>query len=133
VEREVVHGREVLRRIKRADIAIEPIRRPQLPTPDLTGAVQHAMAALECVARTATRDPNPTLGTLLKKHPGLVPTPLDVALEKVWVYALNIGRHLKEGHPPTREKAELVVGVATVVATYSLPKNGEGRVVTNES
>lgn len=32
------------------------------PDPDLTGAVQHAMAALECTAREVTRDPRPTLG-----------------------------------------------------------------------
>jgi hypothetical protein len=96
------------------------------PAPDLTGAVQHAMAALECVARTAANDQNPTLGTLLKRHPGLVPPPLDTAIEKAWGYASNMGRHLKEGHPPTREEAELIVGVATVVATYLSRKTSKG-------
>ena len=37
------------------------------PKPDLTGAVQHAMAALECVARETCGDPKATLGNILKR------------------------------------------------------------------
>ena len=32
------------------------------PEPDITGAIQHAMAALEATAREATGQSNPTLG-----------------------------------------------------------------------
>lgn len=88
------------------------------PIPDLTGSIQHAMAALECVARAAADNPNPTLGKLLKQHPGLIPAPLDAAIEKAWGYASNMARHIKEGYEPKREEAELVVGIATSVATY---------------
>ena len=37
------------------------------PKPDLTGAVQHAMAALECVARETCGNPKATLGNILKR------------------------------------------------------------------
>ena len=38
-------------------------RRPQ---PDLTGALQHALAALECLARDVTGENKPTLGQLMR-------------------------------------------------------------------
>jgi hypothetical protein len=88
------------------------------PHADLTGAIQHAMAALECVARTACGDANPTLGALLAKHPGLLPKPLDAAVEKAWGYASEKGRHIREGKEPTRDEAELIVGIAATVSTY---------------
>ncbi len=88
------------------------------PTSDLTGAMQHAAAALECVARESTGDSNATLGAILERYPGLVPRPLDVAVEKLWGYASENARHLREGTTPDREDAELLVGVAVAVATY---------------
>ena len=88
------------------------------PKPDITGAIQHAMAALECVARAVSGDSNPTLGKLLDRHPGLVPKPLDAAVEKAWGYASERGRHIREGEEPLREEAELIVGIAATVATY---------------
>jgi hypothetical protein len=88
------------------------------PLADLTGSIQHAMAALECVFRVVSNDPNPTLGKLLKHYPGLIPAPLETAIEKAWGYASNMARHIEEGNEPTRDEAELVVGVATAVATY---------------
>src|SRR5271157_2321968 len=45
------------------------------PTPDLTGAVQHAMAALECVARDVCGESSETLGAIIKKHPDKFPPP----------------------------------------------------------
>jgi AbiJ N-terminal domain 4 len=88
------------------------------PHPDVTGAIQHAIAALECVARTVSGDSNPTLGALLKQHPGLIPKPLDIAVEKAWGYASERARHIREGGEPSRGEAELVVGIAASVATY---------------
>jgi hypothetical protein len=55
-------------------------RRPQA---DLSGAAYHAMGALECVARDLTGDPKATLGEILKRHPDLLPKPLDTALSQV--------------------------------------------------
>jgi hypothetical protein len=55
-------------------------RRPQA---DLPGAIYHAMGALEAVARDLAGDPKPTLGEVLKRHPGLLPRPLDSALGQI--------------------------------------------------
>jgi hypothetical protein len=88
------------------------------PEPDLTGAVQHAMAALECTAREATADPRGTLGEIVKRHPDVLPRPLDDALSKMWGYASEMARHIREGRTPSRPEAELVVGVAASACTY---------------
>jgi hypothetical protein len=88
------------------------------PQPDVTGAIQHALAALECVARDVTGDERATLGAILARHPELVPRPLDVALEKIWGFASEQGRHLREGRVPTRAEAELAVVTAAAVARY---------------
>jgi hypothetical protein len=88
------------------------------PEPDITGAVQHALASLECVARTVTGDQKATLGTILARNPGLVPQPLNVGLEKLWGFASEQGRHLREGRTPEYEEAELAVQVSAAVGTY---------------
>jgi hypothetical protein len=85
--------------------------------PDLTGAVQHALAALECVAREHCGD-NATFGKLLERYPDLFPRPLDVGIEKIWGFASEMGRHLREGRTPKEEEAELLVGLATACCTY---------------
>ena len=88
------------------------------PHADLTGAIQHAMGALECVARTATGDSKGTLGEIISRHPDLIPKPLDAAVGKAWGYASERARHIREGNDPTRDEAELIVGIAATVATY---------------
>lgn len=88
------------------------------PHADLTGAIQHAMGALECIARTATGDSKGTLGEILSRHPDLIPKPLDAAVSKAWGYASERARHIREGNDPTRDEAELIVGIAATVATY---------------
>ena len=95
-------------------------RRPQ---PDLPGAVYHAMGALECLARDVTGDPKATLGEVLKRNPGLLPKPLDVALSQVWGYASNEARHVEEGREPGRDEAELVVGLCAAISTYLTRKH----------
>src|SRR5690606_5593927 len=62
------------------------------PDPDLTGALQHGMAALECVARDLVGEPNATLGDIIRRNPGLMPRPLDTAVEKLWGFASDRGR-----------------------------------------
>jgi hypothetical protein len=88
------------------------------PDPDLTGAVQHAMAALECTAREATSDARATLGEILRRHPDIVPRPLDESLSRMWGYASEMARHIREGRTPGRSEAELVVTVAAAVCSY---------------
>jgi len=84
---------------------------------DVTGAIQHAMAALECVAREVTGD-NDTLGRLVSKLG--VPPPLDTAVTKLWGFASEQGRHIREGREPKFEEAELVVTVASALSVYLL-------------
>ncbi|MGY5586221.1 AbiJ-NTD4 domain-containing protein [Vibrio cincinnatiensis] len=50
------------------------------PNPDNTGAVQHAMASLECVAREIIGAPKANLGQIMKEYKGLIPQPLDDAV-----------------------------------------------------
>lgn len=93
------------------------------PSADCAGAISHAMAALECVARDLTGDGQATLGIVLKRHPGLVPKPLDEALSRIWGYASEQARHGREGSNPDRRTAELIVGVAAAVATFLAKKD----------
>jgi hypothetical protein len=88
------------------------------PAADLPGAMYHAMGALEAVARGVTADAKSTFGEILKRHPEIVPKPLDTALSQVWGFASNEARHVVEGRDPHRREAELIVGLAAVVATY---------------
>jgi hypothetical protein len=92
------------------------------PEADLTGAAYHAMGSLECVARDLTGDPKATLGEILKRHPGLLPKPLDTALSQVWGYASNEARHVLEGRDIRRDEAELLVGLSAIVTTYLFRK-----------
>ena len=93
------------------------------PTPDITGAIQHSLAALECVARDACGDSKATLGEIIKKYSNIIPSPLDKSIEKAWGYASEFGRHLREGKTPEFEEAELLVGIASAVVTYLVKKS----------
>lgn len=88
------------------------------PDADLTGAVQHAMAALECVARSVCGDEKATLGEVIKRYPGMIPKPLDESVAKAWGFASEWARHIREGRKPDRREVELIVGLAATVATY---------------
>jgi hypothetical protein len=88
------------------------------PTPDITGAIQHSLACLECVSREITGDRKLTMGKIIEKHPNIVPKPLDSAIEKIWGFASNQGRHLQEGQAPEYLEAELVVELTATIATY---------------
>lgn len=88
------------------------------PEPDLTGAVQHAFAALECTAREVTGQRAATLGEIVKKSPQLFPQPLDEITKKIWGYASEKGRHLREGNTPTFAEALLMIGLSASIATF---------------
>jgi hypothetical protein len=90
------------------------------PEPDLTGAMQHSMAALEAISRRLVDDEKPTLGEILKRHPDLLPKPLDTAVEKMWGYASETARHGREGTVLKVEEVELVVGVVGSLVSYLL-------------
>jgi hypothetical protein len=88
------------------------------PNPDLTGAVQHAMAALECVANDVCGESGETLGDVIKKHPDQFPQPVGTAVSMLYGFASNNGRHITEGSVPNHKEVELLVGIAATVATY---------------
>ena len=94
---------------------IDLSRRPQ---PDITGAIQHSLACLECVTREITGDTKSTLGDLMKRFPGAIPSPLDQAVNKIWGFTSEQGRHLREGQEPEYLEAELVVEVTAAISTY---------------
>ncbi|MDB5674308.1 MAG: hypothetical protein JWM65_1290 [Sphingomonas bacterium] len=87
------------------------------PKADVTGAIQRAMASLECVAREIDGSAD-TLGRIINRLP--LPAPLDQALHRLWGFTSEQGRHLQEGREPQFEEAELVVTVAAAVAVYLL-------------
>lgn len=92
------------------------------PSPDVTGAIQHAMASLECVAREVTGDHKANLGDIMKRHGRIIPEPLDQAVIKAWGYASEHGRHIREGREPGINEAELIVGLCASLSSY-LVKN----------
>ena len=94
------------------------------PTPDITGAIQHSLACLECVAREVSGDKKATLGELIKKYPNIVPKPLDTAIDKIWGFTSEQGRHLREGQAPEYLEAELVVELSAAISTYLGKKLG---------
>lgn len=94
------------------------------PHPDITGAVQHSLACLECVCREVTGNRKATLGELINKFPGIVPKPLDIAIEKIWGFTSEQGRHLREGNEPEYLEAELIVELTAALATYLGKKLG---------
>ncbi|MDM8350883.1 hypothetical protein P8H27_18570 [Pseudomonas sp. sp1636] len=88
------------------------------PHPDATGAIQHAMASLECVAREITGDRKANLGDIMKRHTYIIPEPLDQAIIKAWGYASENGRHIREGREPSLNEAELIVGLSASLGSY---------------
>lgn len=92
------------------------------PAPDITGSVQHSVAALECLCREIAGDRKATLGKLINDNPNIVPKPLDNVIKEIFGFASEQGRHLKEGGAPNYEEAELVTHLSASLCTY-LTKN----------
>lgn len=98
------------------------------PNADVTGAIQHAMASLECVAREIDGSTD-TLGRIIGRL--TLPPPLDGALHKLWGFASEQGRHIVEGREPSFEEAELVVTIASAVGVYLLRYHGRAQSAPN--
>ena len=86
------------------------------PEPDITGAIQHAMAALEATAREVAGQPNLTLGKLVSSL--ALPAPLDQAVHKLWGYASDRGRHIREQQSVDHAEAELIVAVSGSLCAF---------------
>jgi len=94
----------------------------RIPEPDITGAVQHSGAALECVAREVVGSKE-TLGALIKAHPEIVPSPINEVVFKLFGYASEKGRHLREGVLPSFDEAELIVRLSASLCSYLCKKH----------
>ncbi len=113
---------ETGRAVARAEL-VEALRDlSRRPEPEITGAIQHSMAALECVAKDVTGHPSATLGEWVKKNPDHFPQPLGTAVEKLWGYTSQYGRHVLEGKPADFDETELVVGLSGALCVYLLRK-----------
>jgi len=86
------------------------------PDPDITGAIQHVIAALECTARDVTGKPKATLGQLSSEL-GLTEA-LGSAVSKLYGFASDRARHIREGESVSTEEAELVVSVACALCIF---------------
>jgi hypothetical protein len=92
------------------------------PEANPSGAVYHALGALESVARDVTGQPNATLGEIVKRQKGIIPKPLDKAIAHIWGYASENARHVREGVEPGHEEAVLIVSASAAVITYLVSK-----------
>ena len=63
-----------------------------------------------------------TLGQIIPELK--LPKPLDSALEKLWGYTSEQGRHLREGRTPQFAEAELVITLASAVTVYLVRQSG---------
>ena len=79
------------------------------------------MAALEATAREITGQPNPTLGKLVSLLD--LPAPLDQAVHKLWGYASDRGRHIREQQDVDHAEAELIVTVAGSVCAFLVQRH----------
>ena len=86
------------------------------PDADITGAIQHAMAALEATAREVAGDRKRTLGKLSSKLD--LPSPFKEILDKLWGYTSNRGRHIREGENINYPEAELIVTIAGSLCAF---------------
>ncbi|PRY76261.1 hypothetical protein CLV80_10960 [Yoonia maritima] len=91
------------------------------PEADLTGAIHHALGALEVTLRYIHGSEG-DLNSLATKV-GL-PKPLDEALKKMWGYSSNFGRHVSPTKVPTADDAQLIVHLSSAYCKYlvSIPK-----------
>lgn len=103
---------------KEFDEALQDLSRR--PEPDVTGAVHHAIAALECVAAEVCGESGETLGQIVKRHPDRFPAPLGDAVSKMYGFASDRARHVTEGKAPLKKEAELIVNIAAAVTTFLL-------------
>lgn len=76
------------------------------------------MVSLECVARDITQQHNLTPGDWVKANRNRIGSPLDKAIESMWGFTSNHGRHLSEGKECSNEEAELIVGFAAALGAY---------------
>jgi hypothetical protein len=90
------------------------------PDPDITGAIQHSMAALECTAKLISGSDRGTLGDVLRQRKLPLVTTLNELLEKAWAFSSDRARHVADAKPISYRDAELVLGLAEAMIVYLL-------------
>lgn len=95
------------------------------PEPDLSGAITHAMAALEAVARAWSGEEKSTLGDIIRRRSDAFPAPLNEAVAKLWGFASNEARHGSEQRNLALSEALLLVGVSAALSSYLARKQQE--------
>ncbi|MDI9357788.1 MAG: hypothetical protein QM528_02445 [Phycisphaerales bacterium] len=90
------------------------------PSPDITGAIQHARAGLECVARKVTGDNKSKFKNLMKvfEDNKITPQPLPSVIKQIYGFASNAAVHVQEGQTPKYAEAVLVVHLSVAISTY---------------
>jgi len=94
--------------------AIEALSRR--PDADTRGAVTRAIGALEALARDLAKDPTATLGQIVPRLP--LPRPLDQSVSKLWGFASDRARHVREGQMIALKEAYLVVDLCSALASF---------------
>lgn len=95
------------------------------PDPDISGAIQHAIAGLEAVARDITGKPKPNLGALV---PSLqLPGDLEEAVLRLWRYSSENARHGREGSVTNLHEAKLVVTIACAVSIFLVERHNSSQ------
>ncbi|WIW88084.1 hypothetical protein K3M67_14145 [Sphingobium sp. V4] len=92
------------------------------PLPDISGGMQHAGAAIECLAREISGETKLTLGDIIKRRADLFPGAYRKMAEAMWGIVSNQGRHIREEGEPDLEEALFVVGSITNLAAYLLAR-----------
>lgn len=92
------------------------------PTADLTGAMTHSKAALECVVREVTGQPKGTLGKLINDHKELFPGAISKIVDGIHGYTSEEGSHVKNGASPTFKNTELMVSLVSALCSFLLNK-----------
>lgn len=97
-------------------LALDDISRR--PNADSTGTVQHALASFECFCRQKFGATTSTLGDIIQRNRSSFTPPLDQAIDKLWGFASNHGRHIQNGGGATFEEAEFVLNICASLVVY---------------
>jgi hypothetical protein len=92
----------------------------QRPDPDVKGAISHAIAALEGLARTILGGSR-TFGEMVKLLQ--LPSPLNRAAGPLWGYASEWARHENRDRVPTTWEAELVYSICAAFINFLSEKH----------
>ncbi|MDO8431364.1 MAG: hypothetical protein Q7S58_03040 [Candidatus Binatus sp.] len=91
------------------------------PTPDTRAAVEASLAAVESLAKHIVGERTQKLNMLVKDL--RLPSPLDLAIEKLNGYAAQTSGHPKEGSFPKFEDALLVVHICAALISRILAES----------